>query len=89
MQFPMRAALLAGAALLLARPAWAEPLTLKEAVERAVASSPDLQARGAGIDAARAGPGKHRRRFAPIRHYRSRPRISEAPAATACSSNPN
>ena len=55
MQFPMRAALLAGAALLLARPAWAEPLTLKEAVERAVANSPDLQARGAGIDAARAG----------------------------------
>lgn len=54
MQSPMRAALLAGAALLLARPAWADPLTLKEAVKRAVASSPDLKARGAGIDAARA-----------------------------------
>lgn len=54
MTFRMRAALLAGAALSMALPAWAEPLTLKQAVERAIASSPDLQASGAGIDAARA-----------------------------------
>ncbi|PKP86361.1 MAG: TolC family protein [Alphaproteobacteria bacterium HGW-Alphaproteobacteria-17] len=54
MTFRMRAALLAGAALSMASPAWAEPLTLKQAVERAIASSPDLQASGAGIDAARA-----------------------------------
>ncbi|MBJ7439334.1 MAG: TolC family protein [Sphingopyxis sp.] len=55
MQFPMRATLLAGAALLAARPAWAEPLTLKDVVERAVAHSPDLLARAAGANAARAG----------------------------------
>lgn len=54
MTFRMRAALLAGAALSMAQPAWAEPLTLKQAVERAIASSPDLQASEAGIDAARA-----------------------------------
>lgn len=54
MTFRMRAALLAGAALSMIQPAWAEPLTLKQAVERAIASSPDLQASAAGIDAARA-----------------------------------
>jgi cobalt-zinc-cadmium efflux system outer membrane protein len=54
MQFPLRAALFAGAALILARPAWAEPLTLAQAIERAVAASPDLLAHGASIDAARA-----------------------------------
>lgn len=54
MQFPMRAALLAGAAFLIATPGKAEPLTLRQAVERAVASSPDLQARGSNVDAARA-----------------------------------
>lgn len=54
MTFRMRAALLAGAALSMAQPAGAEPLTLKQAVDRATASSPDLQASDAGIDAARA-----------------------------------
>lgn len=54
MPFPLRAALLAGAALLFAGPIWAAPLTLDEAIERAVAASPDLLARGAGVDAARA-----------------------------------
>lgn len=54
MQFSMRAALLAGAALLMATPGRAEPLTLVQAVERAIAASPDLRASGAGIDAARA-----------------------------------
>lgn len=54
MTFPLRAALLAGAALLMARPACAAPLTLGQAVERAIAASPDIRASGAGIDAARA-----------------------------------
>ncbi|SNS62327.1 outer membrane protein, cobalt-zinc-cadmium efflux system [Sphingomonas laterariae] len=54
MQFPMRAALLAGAALLMAPPAGAAPVTLGEAVQRALAAAPDLQASSAGIDAARA-----------------------------------
>ena len=54
MTFPLRAALLAGAALLMARSACAAPLTLGQAVERAIAASPDIRASGAGIDAARA-----------------------------------
>ncbi len=54
MHIPMRAALLAGAALLMVQPAWAEPVSLKEAVARAIAASPDLRASDAGVDAARA-----------------------------------
>lgn len=54
MTFRMRAALLAGAALSMATPAAAEPLTLRQAVERAITASPDLKASGAGVDAARA-----------------------------------
>src|SRR3546814_8794680 len=50
----MRAALLAGAARL-AGSVWAQPLTLDQAVERAIAASPELRAGEAGVDAARAG----------------------------------
>ncbi|NJB90738.1 cobalt-zinc-cadmium efflux system outer membrane protein [Sphingopyxis italica] len=49
----MRAALLAGAALV-AGSVWAQPLTLDQAVERAIAASPELRAGEAGVDAARA-----------------------------------
>ena len=55
MPMQIRAALIAGAALLVPEPGFAEPLTLEEAVSRAVAASPELQARGAGVAAARAG----------------------------------
>jgi cobalt-zinc-cadmium efflux system outer membrane protein len=54
MRITLRAAL-AGAALLMAHPAFAEPLTLDEAVRRAVAASPALQAGDEGISAERAG----------------------------------
>jgi cobalt-zinc-cadmium efflux system outer membrane protein len=50
----IRAALLAGAALLVPKPGFAEPLSLDEAVSRALAASPELQARGARVAAARA-----------------------------------
>jgi cobalt-zinc-cadmium efflux system outer membrane protein len=53
MHIHMRAALLAGAALQ-AGPVWAQPLTLDQAVERAIAASPELRAGEAGVDAARA-----------------------------------
>lgn len=52
MHIHMRAALLAGAALLVGS-AWAQPLTLDQAVERAIAASPELRAGEAGVDAAR------------------------------------
>lgn len=48
------AALLAGIALVIPRFAFGEPLTLDEAVERAIAASPELRARGAGVAVARA-----------------------------------
>ncbi len=48
------AALLAGVAGLAASPSVAEPLTLEQAVERAVAAAPELAAGQAGVDAARA-----------------------------------
>ncbi len=53
MHIHMRAALLAGAALV-AGSVWAQPLTLDQAVERAIAASPELRAGEAGVDAARA-----------------------------------
>ena len=53
MHIHMRAALLAGAALL-AESLWAQPLTLDQAVGRAIAASPELRAGEAGVDAARA-----------------------------------
>ena len=48
------AALLAGVAGLTASPTVAEPLTLEEAVERAIAAAPELAANRASVDAARA-----------------------------------
>lgn len=48
------AALLAGVAGLAASPSVAEPVTLEQAVERAVAAAPELAAGQAGVDAARA-----------------------------------
>lgn len=51
----LRTGLLAGVALALASPVTAEPVTLDQAVAQAVAAAPSLQAREAGIDAARAG----------------------------------
>src|SRR3546814_11524102 len=53
MHIRMRAVLLAGAALL-AGSAWAQPLSLDQAVERAIAASPEIRAGEAGDDAARA-----------------------------------
>src|SRR3546814_13100182 len=53
MHIRMRAVLLAGAALL-AGSAWAQPLSLDQAVERAIAASPEISAGEAGVDAARA-----------------------------------
>ncbi len=53
MHIHMPAALLAGAAPL-AGSVWAQPLTLDQAVERAIAASPELRAGEAGVDAARA-----------------------------------
>src|SRR3546814_5014979 len=54
MEIDMRAARLAGGARL-AGSVWAQPLTLDQAVERAIAASPELRAGEAGVDAARAG----------------------------------
>ena len=54
MPLSMRAALIAGAALLIPQTAFAEPISLDEAVERALATSPELRARDAGVSAARA-----------------------------------
>jgi len=54
MRNSMRAALLA-AALSMAAPAHAGPLTIQQAIERAMAAAPALRANQAGIDAARAG----------------------------------
>src|SRR3546814_13659317 len=54
MEIDMRAARLAGGARL-AGSVWAQPLTLVQAVGRAIAASPELRAGEAGVDAARAG----------------------------------
>lgn len=50
----MRAALLAGAALLVPQVAFADPITLEQAVARAATAAPELRARDAGVAAARA-----------------------------------
>src|SRR3546814_19791184 len=62
MHIRMRAVLLAGAALL-AGSAWAQPLSLDQAVERAIAASPEISAGEAGVDAARAD--QHQARVRP------------------------
>lgn len=54
MRNSLRAALLA-AALSMAAPAYAEPLTIQQAIERAIAAAPAIRANEAGIEAARAG----------------------------------
>lgn len=53
MRNSLRAALLA-AALSMAAPAYAEPLTIQQAIERAIAAAPAIRANQAGIDAAHA-----------------------------------
>ena len=55
MTLTLRAGLLAGLALALPITASAEPVTLDEAVRRAIAASPAIQAQEAGIRSARAG----------------------------------
>lgn len=55
MSFSMRAGLVAGLALALPTMASAEPINLDEAVRRAIAASPALQAQEAGVRSARAG----------------------------------
>lgn len=55
MALKLRSALIAGAALLAPSSAFADPMTLEEAVARAVSASPELQASEAGVSAARAG----------------------------------
>lgn len=55
MSLTMRAGLLAGLALALPVAASAEPVSLDEAVRRAIAASPAIQAQEAGIRSARAG----------------------------------
>lgn len=54
MRSTMRIALLAGAALFIPKYASAQPITLEQAVERAVSAAPELRAREAGVLAARA-----------------------------------
>ena len=55
MTLTLRAGLLAGLALALPIAASAEPVSLDEAVRRAIAASPAIQAQEAGIRSARAG----------------------------------
>lgn len=54
MKYGIVATLLAGVAGLAASPLAAEPLTLEQAVDRAVAAAPELAANAASVDAARA-----------------------------------
>jgi cobalt-zinc-cadmium efflux system outer membrane protein len=54
MPLKLRAALIAGTTLLLPRLAFAEPVTLEEAVARAISAAPELRARDADVAAARA-----------------------------------
>jgi cobalt-zinc-cadmium efflux system outer membrane protein len=62
----LRAGLLAGLALALAHPALAQPITMEEAVSRAVAAAPSLQAQEAGIAGARAGRAQASTRPNPV-----------------------
>jgi cobalt-zinc-cadmium efflux system outer membrane protein len=62
----LRAGLLAGLALALAHPALAQPITMEEAVSRALAAAPSLQAQEAGIAGARAGRAQASSRPNPV-----------------------
>jgi len=55
MHFKLRAALMAGALAITSQPAVAEPITLDQAVRRAIAASPAIEAQEAGVRSARAG----------------------------------
>ena len=55
MKIPLRAGLLAGLALVWPAVALADPLTLDEAVHRAITASPGIAAREAGVRSAQAG----------------------------------